>query len=102
MDLKQSDTIGLLVRAKIRAAFGLDIKNIALVSEEKIIAQGTPPTEFFNQGIRSIFVKEARPWGQEGRNWEIMSWNITSMTVVDTPTCNAKLMRIQEAMIYGP
>eukprot|EP00972_Heterocapsa_arctica_P073893 10908264-Heterocapsa_arctica.AAC.1 len=58
--------------------------------------------EVFNQGIRSIYVKETRAWGQEGRKWDIMSWNITSMTVIDTPTCNAKLMRIQEAMTYGP
>eukprot|EP00972_Heterocapsa_arctica_P021056 3100284-Heterocapsa_arctica.AAC.1 len=101
-DLKQSDTIGLLIRAKIRAAFGLDLMKIALVSNGEMIAQGTSPIDIFNQGIISICVKEARAWGQDGRRWEIMSWNITSMTVVDTPTCNAKLMSIQEAMIYGP
>eukprot|EP00972_Heterocapsa_arctica_P005959 877318-Heterocapsa_arctica.AAC.1 len=101
-EMKQSDIIGLLIRATIRAAFGFDVRKIALVTSGKIIAQSTSPINIFNQGIRSIFVKEARAWGQEGRTWSIMSWNITSMTVVDTATCDAKLIMIQEAMTYGP
>eukprot|EP00972_Heterocapsa_arctica_P012423 1824858-Heterocapsa_arctica.AAC.1 len=63
-DLSQSNTIGLLVRAKIRAAFGLDVRTISVVSEGKIIGQNTSPTDIFNKGIRSIFVNKARPWGQ--------------------------------------